>query len=324
MPALLVPNDILALSAQAAERLLEAGDGDCALLYLALLQSGGNGEKAQRALHWEDLRFQEASARLIDLKLMRPDQAIGPAEQQAEEPPAYTRADIADALEREPEFKNLADAVEECLGRHMNDMDLKTLYTIYDDFALPSEVIFMLANWCLRETQRKLGAGHRPRMPDIKKEALRWKRQGLTTHERAEEYLRRQEALTGRERDLLPLLDIRDRPAVPREREYLAAWADMGFADDAIRLAYERTIFQKQKLNWPYMNSILKRWHDAGLHTAAQVEERDRPAPNDSAASRQMPRARSSRPQEDYQPTVERIQQSSDWLDEFLKTQGGV
>ena len=41
MSALLLPNEILSMSAQAARRLVEAGDGDAALLYLALLERGG-------------------------------------------------------------------------------------------------------------------------------------------------------------------------------------------------------------------------------------------------------------------------------------------
>ena len=38
MSALLMPNDILSMTAQAARRVVELGDGDCALLYLALLE----------------------------------------------------------------------------------------------------------------------------------------------------------------------------------------------------------------------------------------------------------------------------------------------
>lgn len=198
----------------------------------------------------------------------------------------------------------------------MNDTDLKSLYTIYDYLALPAEVILMLAHWCAAEAERKLGPGRRPRMTEIKKAAFRWKRMGLDTVEAAEDFLRRQQTLAGRERDILPLLDIRDRPPVDREREYIAAWVDMGFSDDAIRLAYERTLFQKQKLNWPYMNSILKRWHQAGLHTAAQVEAGDKPPAKQASPHKtgQVPGS--------FQPSAERIQKNADWLDQFLENQG--
>ena len=40
MSALLLPNEILSMSAQAARLIVESGDGDGALLYLALLECG--------------------------------------------------------------------------------------------------------------------------------------------------------------------------------------------------------------------------------------------------------------------------------------------
>ena len=61
------------------------------------------------------------------------------------------------------------------------------------------------------------------------------------------------------------------------ERKYVAAWVDMGFEDEAIRLAYERTVHKKGAMNWPYMNSILKSWHQKGLHTVSAVEAGDSP-----------------------------------------------
>jgi DNA replication protein DnaD len=92
----------------------------------------------------------------------------------------------------------------------------------------------------------------------------------------------------------------------------------MGFADDAIRLAYERTIFQKQQMNWAYMNSILKRWHQAGYHTAAQAEAGDKP-PKRAVGPAQAPRPA----QEDRQQSAQKLKQDVDWMDEFLKQQKG-
>ena len=71
MAALLMPNEILSLSAQAARRLVASGSGDCALLYLALLESGGDEGKARAALKWNELRLADAFAHLERLKLAR-------------------------------------------------------------------------------------------------------------------------------------------------------------------------------------------------------------------------------------------------------------
>ena len=59
----------------------------------------------------------------------------------------------------------------------------------------------------------------------------------------------------------------------------------MGFADDAIQLAYERTVYKTGRLAWPYMSKILKRWHGDGLHDRKSVEAKEgsRPASNRSA-----------------------------------------
>jgi len=50
----------------------------------------------------------------------------------------------------------------------------------------------------------------------------------------------------------------------------------MGFEDEVINMAYERTCLNTGGLNWAYMNKILQRWHEAGLHTAEAVNTGDR------------------------------------------------
>ena len=50
----------------------------------------------------------------------------------------------------------------------------------------------------------------------------------------------------------------------------------MGFADDALTMAYERTCLNTGGLSWAYMNKILQRWHEAGFHTAADIRAGDR------------------------------------------------
>ena len=70
------------LSGDAVRRLLSAGSGDAALLYMAVLQSrdGIDEEKLQRRLGWERGRFRAALAALEGLGLVsRPEGGIGAA-----------------------------------------------------------------------------------------------------------------------------------------------------------------------------------------------------------------------------------------------------
>lgn len=314
MEALVLPNRILSLGAGDADRLIAAGSGDAALLYLALLRRG-EAAAARKSLGWTDARCAAALEELVRLGLARGNVEQAAAPDAPDEPPDYQRSDLMGALEHDGAFAALHKAVEAALGKPLSEADLKALYTVYDYLSFPPELVFTLVGWCVAEAERKYGPGRRPRMPTVKKEAFRWKRLGVDTPQAAEEFLRAQQALRGREAELLPLLDIRDRAAVGREREYIAGWVDMGFENGAVRLAYERTVVQKGSLNWAYMNAILKRWHAAGLHTAGQVEAGDRPPAQGGKPGRVAGTPR------DVQPTPERAKKNADWLDSFLAEQ---
>lgn len=279
MPAdtVFFPGGVLALTSQAADRLLSSGSGDAALLYLQLLRlDGGDRHRARKALGWTEERVYAAWTQLEKLGLVDPETSAPPEKLEQDQPPEYTAADLARELEnRESLFPFLVTEIQKSLGKVLSAADLKALYTIYDYLALPAEVIFILVNHCIAETERKYGAGRRPRMSQIKREAYRWVQAGADTVQAADAYLKRLEAMRTREDELLPLLGIRGRRAVEGERKYMTAWIDWGFPDEAVALAYERTVLRKGSLNWAYMNSILKNWHAAGLHTVEQIQAGD-------------------------------------------------
>lgn len=67
----------------------------------------------------------------------------------------------------------------------------------------------------------------------------------------------------------------------------------MGFDDEAIRMAYEKTVLKKRSMDWGYMNGILRRWHEKGLHTAAAIQAGDRdPRPRPGRGRPSAPPAR--------------------------------
>jgi len=272
-----LPGHILSLTAGAADRLLAAGSGDAALLYLYLLKTAGEYQTAQaaKALQWEPGRCDAAAGLLAGLGLAKlPDTPAAPPAQP--EPPEYSAEDINKELEdADSPFPALVAEVQRRLGKPLSTTDLKSLYTIYDFSGLPPEVILLVVSWCLEEYQRKYGPGRRPRMPQIQREAMLWKERGVETAEAAEAHLKRLTLLRERSTEILALMDIRDRPAVTREKEFIDGWLNMGFADEVIRLAYEKTVLQTGKRSLPYMNKILLDWHQKGLHTLEAIQASD-------------------------------------------------
>ena len=259
------------MTAQAADRLLRLDSGDAALLYLHLLRRG-----SLSGLGWTEDRLRPALEGLRSQGLA-PGDPLPPPEPPIQEIPEYSTEDVTQALaDQSSTFPALVGEVERRLGKRLSAADLKSLYTLYDHLALPAEVILMLVGWCVEETARKYGPGRRPFLSQIRKEGFIWARRGVDTMERAEEHIAKLTRLRGREAEVMRLLDISPRPLVQRERDYVAAWDDMGFEDEALRLAYERTVLKKQSMDWGYMNGILRRWHEKGLHTAAAVRAGDR------------------------------------------------
>ena len=268
-----LPGQVLAMTAQTADRLLKLDSGDAALLYLHLLR-----RDSLAGLKWPEDRLQGALDQLRAQGLA-PSEPLPAAEPPVQEPPPpeYTTEDVAQALaDQGSPFSALVSAVERRLGKRLSAADLKSLYTLAAHLALPAEVILMLVNWCAEETERKYGPGRKPFFSQIRKAGFSWARRGIDTIERAEEHIAKLTRLRGREAEVLRLLDISPRPLVQRERDYIAAWDEMGFADEAIRMAYERTVLKKQSMDWGYMNGILRRWHEKGLHTAAAIRTGDR------------------------------------------------
>ncbi len=318
---LLYPGTILSLSADAADRLCASGSGDAALLYLFLLRRSGVFEPraAAHTLRWDPDRTAAAFDALVKLGLADRNETAPPppAPAEPEEPPEYTAADLTRELEDSASpFPGLVGEVQRRLGKILSTSDLKMLYTLYDFLSLPAEVILLLVNYCVEEMERKYGPGRKPRLSQIRKEGFVWRRLGVDTVEAAEAYLRRQSLLRTRTAAVLPLLGITGRAPVDAERKYIAAWLDMGFEDSAIRLAYERTVLQKGGMNWPYLNSILKSWHQKGLHTVAQIQagdsSRPRPAANAPQPMPTRPGEADRRVREDLERMREYLRQQTD------------
>ena len=256
-------------------KLLSAASGDAALLYL-YLQSGNDIDKAEQALHLSQTRVQSAGATLRQLGLWReeklPHLVVG-------ERPRYTEQDVTNAKMQDMSFRSLCEEVERNLGRTMTTEELKILLGFVRYLGLPTDVIFVLICYC-RERARQKGSLRNPSLRSIEKEAYYWAELGIDTMEEAAAYIQNQNVRRSRIGKLMNIFQIRGRTLTQAEERYAQQWIDMGFADDAFALAYEKTCLNTGSMNWAYMNKILSRWHQAGFTTAKQVKAADKkPAP---------------------------------------------
>ena len=263
-------------------KLLGAASGDAALLYLYI--RGGNGLKdAEKALGIPEARLNCAAATLRQLGLW-------PEEEKKQvlmgERPNYGEQDVLKAMDSDHDFRLLYGEVQRLLGRNLNTEELKILLSFVRYLGFPVEVISLLVCYC-KDRARQKGNLRNPSLRTIEKEAYHWAEQGIDTLEEAAAYIQLQNTRNSRLAHLMRLLQIRGRNLTQAEERFAHAWLEMGFDDDAITMAYEKTCLNTGSMNWPYMNKILSRWHEAGFKTAEQVRAGDR-KPDSKAGQRQL------------------------------------
>ena len=276
-------NDHITLSRDAVNRLLKAGNGDAALLYLAILsqQGSAHSDAVEQLLGWESRRLQDARASLEKSGLLTVSAPVAQVEE-AQERPVYTQDDVVNVMESDAQCAGLLSAVESLLGFRLTTPETQILLNLYRGLALPADVIYLLVNYCKGEVEEKSGASRRLSLSYVEKVGYEWHRRGVDTQEEANSYIRRRHAQRKKLPRYMRILGLGDRKPSTTEEKYLMAWIDAGFDEDMIALAYDKTVVHCKELRWGYMNGILKRWMEKGVRTAADAMALDAPEKKDA------------------------------------------
>jgi len=169
----------------------------------------------------------------------------------------------------------------------LNTEELKILLGFVRYLGLSPEVVCMLVCYC-KERARRKGSTRNPSLRTIEKEAYAWADRGIDTMEEASAFIQQQNLQHSQIGQVKKAMQIYDRQLTPSEEKYVRAWLEMGFDTDVIALAHDRTCVNTGGRNWAYTNRILVRWHEAGIHTVQQVEQKDQKPAVPKGASGQL------------------------------------
>lgn len=284
MPSLsqnLIPN-------AAADRLIAAHDGDMALLYVWLCRNGRfDADRAAMELCRTLSEVNAAYEKLCRMDILPGNVPKKQPVLPAEELPDYTAEDIISRSKDDSGFNAVLNEAQRLFGRKLSSSDMKTLFGIYDYLSLPPEVIFQLLNYCVSVFKDKFGSGRLPSMRSIEKEAYSWANKEILTIEQAEEYIRSAADRRSKTGQVKETLGIRGRELSSTEAKYISSWLDMGFDEEALAVAYDRTVTNTGSLKWGYMNKIVLSWHEKGLHTVTDINEKDSRIPKKSSGNGQ-------------------------------------
>ena len=273
------------LSEKELQKLFGIGNGDAALLYIYLRCGNSIHTAAELGLSSNQLALAEAMLRQMGLWEEEKKASFVPGER-----PAYSENDVIHAIDSDGDFRSLYGEIQRLLGKHLNTEELKILLGFSRYLGLSNDVISVLVCYC-KEAARARGSLRNPSLRTIEKEAYAWAEQGIETLEQAAAYIRSRNLRNSRMEKLKQQLQIRGRNLTPGEEKYAQSWLDMGFTDEVIAMAYERTCLNTGGLSWAYMNKILQRWHENGLHTAEEISRGDKKPSVPKGASGQLGQA---------------------------------
>ena len=259
------------LGASVADALIAAHDGGMALYALySARHPGADDESAAAVLCLT--RAEIAAAREKLGRLLRTAGEKG-ALYPEDEPVQYPVQDVVAIARKDETFSALVDELTRLLGTPPSRAYLNVLADAYDHLGMPPEVIMVLLHHCSAEIRRRWGESRRPSAKYISEEAYRWANREILTLELADEYMARCARRREEKGRMAELLGVRGRELSPTESKYIESWLEMGFSDEALAAALDRTLTNTGTLKWPYLNGILKNWHAKGLHTAEEIEQ---------------------------------------------------
>lgn len=260
------------LSTEAAARLLNAENPLASHLYIWLI-NGRSYEDFLKLPSLGGIKAREAMAQLKELGLVECKASSFIAE--IEDLPDYSAEEIVEGSKGDPMFTAVLDEAQTILGRMLSRADLKILYGIYNYLGLPAEVIIELIHYCLTEYRRRYGENKVPSLRFIEKEAYIWARNELMTLELAAGYISAMAQKREKHEIVKRSFGIYGRELSAGERKYIDSWLEEGFSLDILMLAYDRTVTNTGKLQWSYLNRILKNWKAQGLLSVDDIKEQD-------------------------------------------------
>lgn len=168
------------------------------------------------------------------------------------------------------ELTYIMDFMESCLKRPVTTVEYKSIMQILEFLKLPADVIIMAIEHCL--SLDKLNTRY------LEKVCTSWAENGITNHAAAELFLKQFSDAKSSEGKVKKLFGINDRALIESERNYIAKWFNEYHSSlEMIKFAYEKTISAINKPAFPYIDKILKTWHEKGYTTIGDVKKEGSP-----------------------------------------------
>lgn len=179
---------------------------------------------------------------------------------------AMLPSEIAERIAASEEIAFLMSSAEGIMKKPLNFEEQRTILSFVDYYGLSVDVILMLMGFC--SNMGKINIAY------IERVAEDWFEKEITTHEQAEKEILNMQKLFSFEGKIQSRLSLPDK-LTKAQRDFIAQWSVWDISLEMIELAYEKTLNQKGKIDFRYMNGIIKKWYENGIVDAAAAESYD-------------------------------------------------
>lgn len=165
--------------------------------------------------------------------------------------PQYKSGEITKRMAEDSKLSQLYKIVSTILGKNLSSADIEILYSMYDYYRLPAEVIAVMTEYFVGKgtvTMRKL-----------EKEAQKWSEAGVDTVPKAKKHIKKREDFLSYVAMVKRIVGAHERSLTTKEKEFVLKWqTELKATPEAVKEAYEITVNNTGKVSFNYMNKILE------------------------------------------------------------------
>ncbi|MBQ7915809.1 MAG: DnaD domain protein [Firmicutes bacterium] len=179
-----------------------------------------------------------------------------------EQKPTYSPDELS-IYSREPQIQHLFSIASQYLGQVLSQPNLSTLYSFYDYYRLPLDVIEYLIQYCVRN-------GHRD-LRYMERVVQDWADQGIQNVAQAQMYIKRLDVY----RPIMKTLGLGRYPTDDDCSTFDRWISQYQMSMEMILEACRRTMDRIKTPSFPYVEGILSDWHAKGVHTLTALQGAD-------------------------------------------------
>ena len=172
---------------------------------------------------------------------------------------------VAARCKESQELVHLFREAQLALGKTVGYEGQATLLMMHDTYGLPIEVILMAVEYAV--SKNKTG------FASIGRIGKAFSENEIFTIEAAEQYILEHDEINDLWNKLRALTEINNINPTEKQHRYLTCWAkEYGYDVNIIYQAYEESVNNTGKFNMPYMDKIIRTWHEHGVKTVMDIQ----------------------------------------------------